>query len=152
VPWQLSTLLIRIYTMCITRTLHDKKAMLIDKMSMAVLDAWCEQHTSTLTLLTTQVTKARVQQLMANHIAKPKNGQIPLRYLVADRFEAGRRHAARARISACCRSATSLEPVCDQIRAGLSYLEMSPRSHKSSNIFTSSTLLRGAIKTQNLQL
>ena len=47
-------------------------------------------------------------------------GRIPLRYLVADKFEAGRRPAA-SRNLAChlalvsCRSATSFEPVCDQI-------------------------------------
>ena len=60
---------------------------------------------------------------------RPVRSQIPLRYLVADSFEAGRGPVAdllaRAssllenqiigQISARCRSATSFGPVCDQI-------------------------------------
>jgi len=45
--------------------------------------------------------------------------QIPLRYLVADRSEAGRRPAASRNLAyhlaRASRSATSFEPVCDQI-------------------------------------
>ena len=48
-----------------------------------------------------------------------RKSQIPLRYLVADRFEAGRRPAVSRNLAyhlaRASRSATSFEPVCDQI-------------------------------------
>jgi len=50
-----------------------------------------------------------------------RKSQIPLRYPVADRFEAGRRvrtcseQKSGLLSSTSCRSATSFEPVCDQI-------------------------------------
>ena len=82
----------------------------------------------------------------ATHAILSYKSQILLHSLVADRFEAGRRPAAiwnlayvtASELARASRSATSLgpvcdqnsvmefgfEPVCDQVRAGSSYLDM----------------------------